>query len=202
MFWYLGVINKSQVAPIKNNNNPNMHQPASSLSLSSSSSLSPAASNRAQGNGRTGKGKNHHNNNTTGHQQSQRSPGVKMWGHKGGAGGEKANGKSKASGRKKPTQPRSGWTDGDSSDSGLSNADVHPRKSDRPANDNSSESDYHSSKSKQSSLDNSKKLLGNRIHSKQQIPIPNNFPLPPPPNFTTQHWTPHLASISPQRTGI
>jgi hypothetical protein len=125
-----------------------------------------------------------------------------MWGHKGGPGGEKANGKTKASGRKKPTQPRSGWTDGDSSDSGLSNADVRPRKLDRPADDDSSESDYHSSDGKQSSLDNNEKLLGNRIRSKQQIPIPNNFPLPPPPNFTTQHWTPHLASISPQRTGI
>ncbi|PLW08342.1 hypothetical protein PCANC_04275 [Puccinia coronata f. sp. avenae] len=179
MFWYLGVINKSQVAPIKNNNNPNMHQPASPSSSSSSSSSSPAASNRAQGNGRTGKGKNHHHHNTTGHQQNQRSPGVKMWGHKGGPGGEKANGKTKASGRKKPTQPRSGWTDGDSSDSGSSDADVRPRKPDRPADDDSSESDSHSSDSQQSSSDDDEKPLGNRIRSKQQIPIPNNFPPAP-----------------------
>ncbi|PLW29282.1 hypothetical protein PCANC_21769 [Puccinia coronata f. sp. avenae] len=125
-----------------------------------------------------------------------------MWGHKGGAGGEKANGKSKESGRKKPTQPRSGWTDGDSLDSGLSDADVRPRKSDRPADNNSLESDSHSSNGKQSSSDNDEKSLGNCILSKQQISIPNNFPPPPPPNFTTHHWTPHLASISPQHTGI
>lgn len=182
MFWYLGVINKSQAAaPIKNNNINTSHQPVSSSSSSSSSSSpSPSGSSkRQQGNARTGKAKNNHSNVPSSHhtQQNQRNPGVKKWGNNKGGDEEKANGKSKATvGRKGPKKVRSGWTDGDSSSSDSSDEDDRPRHSGRrQADQDSSDSDSDSADHLQSSSDDDEKPLGTRIRSKH-ITMPNSSP--------------------------
>ncbi|KAA1133581.1 hypothetical protein PGTUg99_025537 [Puccinia graminis f. sp. tritici] len=147
MFWYLGVINKSQPAPLVNPNHlpqpapnsspsPSSSSPPSSMANPSPSQSSTNSKNKKQGNGRKAKANINNNNPHTPNlnQQNQRNPGAKSWGNQKKVENERKNGRRDGvilagSGGRNKVRP--GRTDGRSSESG-SEHEERPSKTHPP----------------------------------------------------------------------